>query len=224
MSYQTADAKRQFDAWSGGYDRNLLQGCFFKPAHRLLLERLTGADRLILDIGCGTSRFAAQVVHRFPGTRVVGLDLSERMLHEGVASGLASGDIDLVQADSECLPFADAAFDAITCSHSFHHYPHQEQVTAEMHRVLRPGGLLMIIDGDRDGLWGRFIFDGIVVLMEGDVRHLSSRAFQELFSTAGFADIRQQRRRGPLPFLLTSGRAVKAAQVVRRDYRLANVG
>src|SRR5262249_49811980 len=138
MTYLTTDAKRQFDAWSGGYDRNLLQGYFFEPAHRLLLERLTEADRLILDIGCGTSRFAAQVVRRYPGTRVVGLDLSDRMLHEGMARGMA-GDIDLIQADSERLPFADAAFDVVTCSHSFHHYPRQKQVAAEMRRVLRLG-------------------------------------------------------------------------------------
>jgi ubiquinone/menaquinone biosynthesis C-methylase UbiE len=116
---------------------------------------------------------------------------------------------DVVQGDSERLPFADDTFDVVTCAHSFHHYPHQDRVVTEMHRVLRPGGRLLIIDGDRDGLWGRLVFDVVVVLMEGPVRHLTGRAFQELYHDCGFTDVSQQRRGGPLPFLMTVGRAVK---------------
>jgi ubiquinone/menaquinone biosynthesis C-methylase UbiE len=121
----------------------------------------------------------------------------------------------LVQGDSERLPFADNSFDLVTCSHSFHHYPNQAQVVAEMHRVLRPGGRLMIIDGDRDRWWGRLIFDVIVVLMEGRVKHLTARAMTGLYEAAGFADIVQFRRGGFLPFLLTIGRAVKPEMVQR---------
>jgi ubiquinone/menaquinone biosynthesis C-methylase UbiE len=122
----------------------------------------------------------------------------------------------LVQADSERLPFADNSFDAVTCSHSFHHYPQQEQVLREIYRVLRPDGRAMIIDGDRDGLWGRLVFDGIVVMMEGQVHHLSARDARRLYGRVGFADIAQRRRGGPLPFLLTTGIAAKAGSMSRR--------
>jgi ubiquinone/menaquinone biosynthesis C-methylase UbiE len=121
-----------------------------------------------------------------------------------------------VRGDSERLPFEDNAFDAITCTHSFHHYPHQQKVLGEMHRVLRPGGKLLIIDGDRDGLWGRLLFDVFVVMVEGPVTHLTGRAFRRLYTAAGFGHIMQQRRGGPLPFLLTVGEAVKQFQVTRR--------
>jgi ubiquinone/menaquinone biosynthesis C-methylase UbiE len=210
MTYQTADAKLEFDRWSTRYDRTLLQRLFFKPSHRMLLETLTADDWRILDIGCGTGQFAARVLRRFPRAQVWGLDLSDGMLRQGQERcQAAAGRLHLVQADSERLPFADDFFDAITCTHSFHHYPHQEQVLAEMHRVLRPGGRLLIIDGDRDRLWGRFLFNFVVVLMEGPVRHLRGRTFRRLYRRVGFDEVSQRRRRGLLPFLMTVGRAVK---------------
>jgi ubiquinone/menaquinone biosynthesis C-methylase UbiE len=213
MTYQSAAAQRQFDRWSERYDRSLLQRLFFGPSHRLLLEALTAEDRRILDIGCGTGVFAARVLERWPRAQVWGLDLSEGMLRRAVARGRpAAGRLHLVRGDSGRLPFADDTFDAITCSHSFHHYPQPERVAAEMHRTLRPGGRLFIIDGDRDRPWGRLVFDVLVVLLEGPVRHLSGRAFRRLFRRVGFADVSQRRRRGFLPFLLTTGRAVKAGR------------
>jgi ubiquinone/menaquinone biosynthesis C-methylase UbiE len=123
----------------------------------------------------------------------------------------SGGRLHLVQGDSERLPFQDNAFDVITCTHSFHHYPHQQKVVAEMHRVLRPGGRLLIIDGDRDGWWGWLVYDVVVVMMEGAVRHLSDHAFRDMYTSAGFGNLNQQRRGRFLPFLLTVGEAIKPA-------------
>src|SRR5262249_59982154 len=129
---------------------------------------------------------------------------SDGMLRQGLPRWRAAGGrLHLVQGDSERLPFPDDAFDVVTCTHSFHHYPRQDQVVAEMYRVLRPGGRLLLIDGDRDRLWGRLVFDVIVVLMEGPVRHLAGEAFRELFPEVGFTEIGHPRPHRPLPFLLT---------------------
>lgn len=213
MGYQTAEAKREFDKWSRHYDQDVLQIVFFRPAHRMLLGCIQPTDRRILDIGCGTGAFASRVLSSFPEADVVGLDLSDGMLR-GARERLANanGRLHLVQGDSQRLPFANDAFDVVTCSHSFHHYPDQTRVVAEMHRVLRPGGKVLIIDGDRDGLWGRLVYDGIVVLMEGDVKHLSAKAFRSLYEHAGFENISQRHRGGPLPFLMTTGIAGKSAR------------
>ena len=116
MPYQTADARREFDRWSRRYDRTWLQRYFFKPSHRMLLESLGKGDRDILDVGCGTGRFAARVLRHFPLARVWGLDLSDGML--GVAQErcrASDGRFHVVQADSQRLPFADDTFDAVTC-------------------------------------------------------------------------------------------------------------
>jgi ubiquinone/menaquinone biosynthesis C-methylase UbiE len=213
MTYRTADAKKQFDRWSYCYDFDPLQFLFFRPAHQMLLQAVEPADRRILDIGCGTCAFAARVLDRFPKSHVCGIDLSEGMLQRCRKRRLAAeGRLHLVQADSERLPFKDDVFDAVTCAHSFHHYPHQERAIAEMHRVLRPGGKLLIIDGDRDRTWGHLLFEVLVVSIEGPVRHRTSREFRDLYQEAGFASIIQHRRGGPFPFLLTCGRAVKPAK------------
>lgn len=214
MHYGTLSAMCEFDRWSRSYDQSLLQRCFFEPSHDLLLEQFTPADRRVLDIGCGTGRFATRVLHEFPEVCLWGLDLSSKMLEHASARGLPlNGRFSLVRGDSGRLPFRDSTFDVVTCSHSFHHYPDQAGAVAEMFRVLRPGGRLMLVDGDRDGLWGWLVFDVVVSLAEGAVHHCSGERFRELFRSAGFDDVRQLRRGGPLPFMLTVGQAHKAAQV-----------
>jgi ubiquinone/menaquinone biosynthesis C-methylase UbiE len=209
-AYQSVDARREFDSWSRRYDWDPLQFLFFRPAHRMVLEMLDATDERVLDVGCGTGVLEARIHERFPETQVWGLDLSEGMLSHAKKRCRAAGErIHLVRGDSERLPFADNAFDVVTCCHSFHHYPNAKGVLAEMHRVLRPGGRLLIVDGDRDGLWGRLIFDGLVVWVEGPVRHWSRAGVRDLYEEAGFNQIHHRRRGGPLPFLLTAGRAKK---------------
>jgi ubiquinone/menaquinone biosynthesis C-methylase UbiE len=212
MADLRADARDEFERWSGHYDRSLMQRLLFEPSHQMMLNALHSDDQRLLDIGCGTGVFAARVVHQFPQIQVWGIDLCEGMLRQCAARRQAArGRFRLVQADSERLPFADDSFDVVTCSNSFHHYPRQDRVLAEMHRVLRLGGRLLIIDGDRDGWWGRLLYDGAVVLLEGPVRHLSRRAFRRLYRAVGFDQVEQQRRGGLFPIMLTSGRAVKRA-------------
>ena len=97
----------------------------------------------------------------------------------------------------------------MTCANSFHHYPHQDRAVAEMHRVLRPGGRLLLIDGYRDAPWGWFIYDVCVAGVEGDVHHASSRRFRELFAQAGLRAVAQKVYRGPAPFLLTEAVAAE---------------
>ena len=110
-----------------------------------------------------------------------------------------------VQGDSERLPFASGTFDFVTCANSFHHYPRQDRAVAEMHRVLRPGGRLLLIDGYRDAPWGWFIYDVCVAFREGDVHHASARRFRDLMDRAGFQAVAQKVHRGPAPFLLSEG-------------------
>jgi SAM-dependent methyltransferase len=208
--YETSFARTEFDSWSRRYEWDPLQWLLFHPSHRMMLRHFTPADRRILDVGCGTGSFARKILRRFSETEVFGLDLSAGMLHQARLRSWASGGrLHLVQGDSERIPFANDSFDIVTCCHSFHHYPRQERVVAEMHRVLRPGGRLFILDGDRDRLWGRFIFDHLVVFVEGPVLHCSGSALRSLYAGAGFGDVQQQRRRGLIPFMLTIGSAIK---------------
>jgi ubiquinone/menaquinone biosynthesis C-methylase UbiE len=141
MPYDKAQASREFDRWSQNYDRSVLQWLLFGPSHRALLERmrcpLGCQPSTVLDVGCGTGVFAARVRSAFPQATIWGVDLVAAMLSRGRSRRASSpGRVVLVQGDSERLPFPDAAFDVVTCSNSFHHYPVQARAVAEMHRVL----------------------------------------------------------------------------------------
>ncbi|WP_422923778.1 class I SAM-dependent methyltransferase [Singulisphaera sp. PoT] len=211
MPYRKEEAAREFAVWSKSYDRSILQWLLFTPSHEALIARLRDrfGDRpwSLLDVGCGTGVFAARVRDAFPLAKVWGVDLVAAMIQAGRLRPQPGGQpFAAVQGDSERLPFAAGSFDMVTCSNSFHHYPHQDRAVAEMSRVLKPGGRLMLLDGHRDGYWGRFIYDVCVAGIEGEVHHASASRVRELFRRAGFARTDQEVHSGLAPFLLTEGR------------------
>jgi ubiquinone/menaquinone biosynthesis C-methylase UbiE len=210
MSYDKVQAVREFSRWSGGYDRSILQSLLFGPSHRAIIDRIRArcgnGPLAVLDVGCGTGVFAARIRAASPRATVWGVDLVAAMLAQGGARWRSDrGHVAAIQGDSERLPFPGGAFDVVTCSNSFHHYPNQDRAVAEMYRVLKPGGRLFLVDGCRDGPWGWFIYDVCVAAVEGDVRHASARGVRDLFDGAGFAETAQTVYHGPAPFLLTEG-------------------
>src|SRR5262245_18529537 len=216
MSYTKEESLTQVDGWSESYDDSVLQRLLFMPSHDYILGEIEGCGSRpfrMLDIGCGTGTFVRRVLSEHREVEIWGVDFSRKMIAAGMKRQQSNDPrMRLVQADSESLPMADDSFDVGSCSNSFHHYPNQAGAVHEMHRVLRPGGRLIIIDGYRDRLWGRFIFDDRVVAVEGAVHHASARQFRELFHQAGFRGVRQQARLGSAPFLMTVGVATKPAK------------
>ncbi|MCS7167714.1 MAG: methyltransferase domain-containing protein [Gemmatales bacterium] len=210
--YTSMQALAEFERWSRTYDRSLLQYLLFEPTHQVLLRYLGPGDRKILDIGCGTGKFLVTIAERFPATQLVGLDLCPGMLQRASERCQPYGSrICLVRGDSTYLPFQDNQFDVVTCSHSFHHYPDQQRAIAEMYRILRPNGRLLLVDGDRDGWWGWFIYDICVPWIEGGVHHCSARQFRQLCQAAGFQQIQQTRFGYLAPFLVTVAVAAKSS-------------
>jgi ubiquinone/menaquinone biosynthesis C-methylase UbiE len=210
MSYDKVQAIHEFRRWSQGYDRCILQRLLFEPSHRAIIAgiraRSGGRPLAVLDVGCGTGVFASRIRAAVPQSRVWGVDLVSAMLVQGQARWRADSEhVAAVQGDSERLPFPSGAFDVVTCANSFHHYPHQDRAVAEMHRVLKPGGWLFLVDGSRDGLWGWFIYDVCVAGVEGDVLHASARRVRDLCRRAGFVETNQKVYHRLAPFLLTEG-------------------
>lgn len=103
-------------------------------------------DPMVLDVATGTGRLPLALLRhaRFDG-RVVGVDLSVRMLHIA-ADKLAEDNayVDLVRTSADDLPFHNACFDVVTFLESLEFMPDIPGVIAEMARVVRPGGLLLI--------------------------------------------------------------------------------
>ena len=209
-------AKREFEAWAGTYDRSLLNRFLFQPSYRTFLEELYAWRGMrsepfdLLDIGCGTGTFDAMLAASPLPARVVGLDYAEAMCRtarDKAAHAEVADRLRYVNADSQHLPFADASFDVVTCSNSFHHYPHQDLVVKEMRRALRPGGRLMLIDGFRDNIVGWVAFDVIIGHVEKHVHHAPWHVIHEYFAKAGFRDIRRRKFSFWMPGLLTIGTA-----------------
>ncbi len=102
----------------------------------------------ILDIATGTADFAIEALRLNP-EKITGVDISEGMLAVGreklVRKGL-SGKIELLYGDSENLPFQDNTFDAITVAFGVRNFENLTRGLAEMHRVLKPGGTVVVLE------------------------------------------------------------------------------
>ena len=98
----------------------------------------------VLDLACGSGAFLRDLKAAFPRAAACGLDLSPAYAAE--AAELSGAPV--VQAAAERLPFKDASFDAVACIYLFHELPPKVRpaVTAEIARVLKPGGLLAFAD------------------------------------------------------------------------------
>jgi SAM-dependent methyltransferase len=106
---------------------------------------LTG-DECALDVGCGPGHTALALAPRVAS--VVGIDLSEAMLEQarGLAAARGLANLEFRRADVERLPFEDGSFDVVASRQSAHHYADIAAAVAELARVLRPGGRLLVLD------------------------------------------------------------------------------
>jgi len=148
MSYQagrlTADEVRgMFDRIAPVYDtmnRLMTAGLDRRWRRRGVSEVVWPGDR-VLDVCCGTGDFAVEAERR--GATVVGVDFSERMLERARRK---SGTIEWIQGDALALPFADGEFDAATVGFGVRNLDDLDRGLRELHRVIRPGGKLAVLE------------------------------------------------------------------------------
>ncbi|KKR54786.1 MAG: Methyltransferase type 11 [Candidatus Curtissbacteria bacterium GW2011_GWA1_40_24] len=103
----------------------------------------------ILDVGTGTANLAIAIKRKSPKTKILGIDPDGKILE--IAKGKIRKeklDIKLLKAFAQKLPFKKQSFDYVVSSFAIHHIPShlKNQAFYEMHRVLRSGGTILIID------------------------------------------------------------------------------
>lgn len=143
----------------------------------------------LLDAGCGTGAMLGMFKRDYPDKNYTGVDLSEKMIETAGKKHMEG--ICFIAGDCEDLPFADGSFDVVTCSMSFHHYPHPEKFFLSLHKVLRPGGRLILRDMASNSRMLMWFFNHIEIplcnrlLHKGDVRVYSRDDIQRLCHVSG---------------------------------------
>lgn len=115
---------------------------YFQAQVKIVLEMLPPGPGLVLDVGCAAGAEIQLLLNL--GFRVVGIDYSEEMLRFARQQYGTKNGVTLCRADAESLPFASASFDYIVCLGVFEYLSSYGICLDEIHRVLRPGGLVII--------------------------------------------------------------------------------
>ena len=105
--------------------------------------------KLMLDIATGTGDFAIEALNKLNPDKIIGVDISEGMLSVGrekLKKKKLDDKIELLSGDSENLPFEDNKFDAIIVAFGVRNFENLEKGLAEMYRVLRPGGKVVVLE------------------------------------------------------------------------------
>lgn len=166
------------------------------PGHldaiELLLELTRPAkDAAVLDLACGPGLVACTFA-RHAG-QVTGIDITPAMLEQAAKRQQEQGLDNLVWqlGDVQALPYADASFDLVITRYSFHHFQQPGQALAEMIRVCKPGGRVLVADvampPDKSAA-----YDRLEIMRDPSHTHaLTTVEFSELFLNSGLSDCRQ---------------------------------
>lgn len=104
----------------------------------------SGARGDVLEVAIGTG---LNLPLQPDAARITGVEWSAPMLqHTRARADELDRHVRLVQADARALPFPEESFDTVLCTFSLCAIPDEPAAIAEMHRVLRPGGLLLLAD------------------------------------------------------------------------------
>ena len=201
--------RKFWDKYSTRYDRDI------KRTERWLLPggrewACSQASGAVLEVAVGTG---LNLPFYPPEVTVTGVDLSPGMLAVARDRAKALGlDADLRTGDAEALEFADASFDTVLCTISLCNIPDYRAAIAEMYRVLRPGGRLILLDHVASDRWwvllAQRVLEQVTLRTSGDYQ---TRRPLPLVAAAGFSiDHSERSRLGWVERLV----AVKPAETV----------
>lgn len=137
-----------YDVYADRYDRIKRYQPHLEHQHLaqpIMDEIAPLSNPFMLDVATGTGRLPLAMLRHpaFTG-RIIATDLSARMLRRAAGKLSGSARVACALAAADCQPFPDNTFDIVTCLEALEFMPRREPVIAELMRVLRPGGLLLL--------------------------------------------------------------------------------
>ncbi len=216
---KTEQVREMFDSIAPAYDfmnRAMTFGvdkCWRAKAVKMISRH---APMRILDVATGTGDLAVKLARKLHPQSVTGIDLSEGMIEVGrkkiEAAGL-SDTITLMAGDCLAMPFDDNTFDCVTVAYGVRNFEHLDAGYREMLRVLRPGGMICVIELSTPQspivlpfykFYTRHIIPAVGRMVSKDVRAYSylpesiaavpqGDEMLQLISEAGFVDCRFSR-------------------------------
>ena len=151
MSPKKDSVQKMFDDISPKYDflnHFLSFGIDFIWRRKLVAMLSVTHPRRILDVATGTGDVAIAMIKLKP-EQIVGIDISDKMLdiaRRKITEKGLQNIISFKQSDAERIPFSDGSFDAVTVAFGVRNYENLRKGLSEMKRVLRPGGIMMILE------------------------------------------------------------------------------
>jgi demethylmenaquinone methyltransferase / 2-methoxy-6-polyprenyl-1,4-benzoquinol methylase len=145
---------RMFNSISGNYDflnHFLSLGIDIIWRKKAIRSLKSMQPKLILDVATGTGDFAVEALRLNP-EKITGIDISEGMLNVGrkkMKERNLDRQIELLEADSENMPFEQNKFDAVIVAFGVRNFENLERGLGEMLRVLKPGGKVVILEFSR---------------------------------------------------------------------------
>lgn len=202
--------RRQWDRYAPRYDRDIgwFERLQFGGGREWVCAQAAGD---VLEVAVGTG---LNLAHYPEQARVTGIDFSPAMLERARrrASDLRR-DVALSEADARALPFPDASFDTVVCTLGLCGFPDERAAIGEMHRVLRPGGRLLLLDhiGSHHRLiWlGQRLLERLTVRLLGDYQ---TRQPRPLVEEAGFVVEHAQRLKAGTVQRLAARKPTRAAE------------
>jgi ubiquinone/menaquinone biosynthesis C-methylase UbiE len=166
--------------------------------HRQVVSLLAlGENNAVLDVGCATGTLTLRIAKECEPAdgSVIGVDAASKMIQVAERKHGKQRNLSFDAVLAEELPYADGAFDRVVSTFFFHHVDRglKERSLAEMHRVLRPGGKVVIVDVDVPTHWfGKLCaWSGYLLFRQPEIRENIEGVLREVFDASSFASWRQ---------------------------------